>query len=369
MCGFSRLHPTNPVLIKVLRGMTTQLDRSNPATVLQANSGFENVFAEKFENRLKRFERLGLRLFSVANCLVNFVGASSRFDKGERSMAALETMFCESMPVPEDLVVVSDTRNVPALAGNRLVIGAPYIRFYAAQPIWDHAQNLVGSVALIDYQPRELSDEDRHLLNDLAVMIERELALSTIYHAQLELIKQNRNLKRDSLIDPILGTWNKAAIVRSLRLEMDRCAKAEKPLSLIFASLDQSGWIRDTHGIAASDVVMVKIVSRIRSCIRPFDALGRFGNDIFLIVLPGASHLVATAVAERIRLAVMTHPDQIGDEQIALTITAGMISTDTFPEAEPETLISLAEKALLSAKSAGNNRVVQAMPAQPDLTI
>ncbi|MES2105132.1 MAG: diguanylate cyclase [Pseudomonadota bacterium] len=349
--------------------MTTQLDRSNPATVLQANSGFENVFAEKFENRLRRFERLGLRLFSVANCLVSFVNTPSRFDKGERSMAALEAMFCEGMPVPDDLVVVSDTRNDAGLANNRLVAGAPYIRFYAAQPILDHAKNLIGSIALIDYQPREFSDEDRHLLSDLAVMVERELALSTMYHAQLELIKQNRSLKRDSLIDPILGTWNKAAIVRSLRLEMERCAKAEKPLSLVFASLDQSVAIRDTHGIAASDVVMVKIVSRIRSCIRPFDALGRFGNDIFLIVLPGASHLVATAVAERIRLTVMTHPDKIGDEQIALTISAGMISTDTFPRVEPETLISLAEKALLSAKSAGNNRVAQAMPEQPDLTI
>lgn len=349
--------------------MTTQLDRSNPATVLQANSGFENVFAEKFESRLKRFERLGLRLFSVANCLVNFVNAPSRFDKGERSMAALEAMFCEGMTLSEDLVVVPDTRNHADLAAHRLVAGAPYIRFYAAQPIWDHAQNLIGSVVLIDYQAREFSDEDRHLLSDLAVMIERELALSTLYHAQLELIKQNRNLKRESLIDPILGTWNKAAIVRSLRLEMERCSKAEKPLSLIFASLDQSVAIRDAHGIAASDVVMVKIVSRIRSCIRPFDALGRFGNDIFLIVLPGASHLVATAVAERIRLAVMTHPDKIGDEPIPLSITAGMISTDTFPDVEPELLISLAEKALLSAKNAGNNRVVQATPAQPDITI
>ncbi|MFZ6644132.1 GGDEF domain-containing protein [Undibacterium sp. TJN25] len=349
--------------------MSTQLDRSNPATVLQANSGFENVFAEKFENRLKRFERLGLRLFSVANCLVTFVNTPSRFDKSERSMAALESMFCETMPVPEDLVVVSDTREDAELVNHRLVAGAPYIRFYAAQPILDHAKTLIGSVALVDYQPREFSDEDRHLLADLAVMIERELALSTMYHAQLELIKQNRSLKRDSLIDPILGTWNKAAIVRSLRIEMERCAKAEKPLSLIFAGLDQSGAIRDVHGIAASDVVMVKIVSRIRSCIRPFDALGRFGNDIFLIVLPGASHLVATAVAERIRLAVLTHPDTIGDEQIAMTVSAGMISTDTFPDTDPETLISLAEKALLSAKSAGNNRVVQATPVQPDFTI
>jgi diguanylate cyclase (GGDEF)-like protein len=352
--------------------MTTQTDRSNPATVIQATPGFENVFAEKFETRLKRFERIGLRLFGVANCMVNIVGAAPRFDKEERSpddLEAMEAAFCDSLPVPQDLVVVPDTHANAELVNHRLVTGAPYIRFYAAYPILDHADNLVGHIALIDYQPRDFNDEDHLALSDLAVMVGRELTLGSVYQAQLELIKQNRNLKRESLIDPVLGTWNKPAIVRSLRIEMDRCAKAERPLSLVFACLDQSASVRDIHGIAISDMVMVRIVSRIRSCIRPFDALGRFGNDIFLIVLPGASHLVATAVAERIRIAVMSHPENVGGEQTTLTITAGLVSTDSFPDAEAEILMSLAEKALLSAKNAGNNRVVQASPAQPDLTI
>ncbi len=150
---------------------------------------------------------------------------------------------------------------------------------------------------------------------------------------------------------------------------MERCGKAGKPISLLFASLDQIAAIRDFHGIATSDMVLVNIVSRIRSCIRPFDALGRFGSDIFLMVLPGASHLVATAVAERIRLSIMSHPDTIDEKSIDLTISAGIISTDIFPDAEPEALIAYAEKALLSARNAGNNRVVQAMPEQPDITI
>jgi diguanylate cyclase (GGDEF)-like protein len=349
--------------------MTTQIDRTNPTTTMSTNSGFENVFAERFDTRVKRFERLGLRLFSVANCLVNLVGAPPRFDRSERSMEALESTFCESMPMPQDLVEVSDTHADSAFASHRLVAGAPYIRFYAAYPILDHMQNLVGNVALIDYEPRRLNDEDKHLFSDLAVMIERELTLTTLYNTQLELIKQNRSLKRESLIDPVLGTWNKSAIVRSLHIEMERCSKAGKPLSLVFAALDQSAAIRDKHGIAVSDMLMVKTVSRIRSCVRPFDALGRFGNDIFLIVLPGASHLVATAVAERIRLAVMSHPEAVESEQINLTLTAGLASTDTFPSAEAEVLISLAEKALISARSNGINRVVQATPGQADLTI
>jgi diguanylate cyclase (GGDEF)-like protein len=107
---------------------------------------------------------------------------------------------------------------------------------------------------------------------------------------------------------------------------------------------------------------MVRTVSRIRSCIRPFDAMGRFGSDIFLLVLPGASHLVSRAVAERIRISVMTHPEVIETESISLSVTVGTSSTDQFPDVEPEDFISLAERALLSAKNIGQNNIVQASP-------
>ncbi|MBI3285936.1 MAG: diguanylate cyclase [Burkholderiales bacterium] len=349
--------------------MNTKTDHSSPITAIQLDSGFERMLAEKIETRMARFERFGQKLFRVANCFVSFGNLSARFDATGRSIAAMEAAFCDSLPVPEEILVIPDLRNHPQLSAHRLVVGAPYIRFYAAHPIYGQANKLLGCVLLIDYQPHALDDEYRQLLADHAAMIERELALGVVYQMQLELVKQNRNLKRESLIDPLLGTWNKAAIVRSLSMEMERCSKAGKPMALLLASLDQIAGLRDLHGVSLSDLVLVKTVSRIRSCIRPFDALGRFGEDVLLVVLPGASHLVAVAVAERIRLAVMMHPDTIENEETVLTISAGAVSTDIFPDAEPELLISLAEKALLSARSAGNNCVVQATPAQPDILI
>jgi diguanylate cyclase (GGDEF)-like protein len=349
--------------------MTVQLDRSSPATILPLTTGYEAVMSEKYELRIKRLERLGLKLFGVANCLISFGNLSERAYHGEHSMLAMETMFCDGLPFPVEISVVTDTKLDAKFASNRFVAAAPYIRFYAAHPICDPLHNVVGCISLVDYHPHDFDDENRQIFADLAVMVERELLLLSMHRVQQELIKQNRNLKRDSLIDPILGTWNKAAIVRSLRIEMERCSKAEKPMALMVVTLDQMKSIQDAHGTAVSDMVLVKMVSRIRSCIRPFDALGRYGGDIFLMVLPGASHLVATAVAERIRLTIMSHPETLDDTSLVLTISAGIVSTDTFPDAEPDVLISYAEKALLSAKTAGNNRVVQAMPEQPDINI
>ena len=349
--------------------MTTYQERSSPSTLFPASAGFDAALSEKYEVRIGRIERLGTHLFGVANCLISFGNLFARFDRGENSVIGLEALFCDSQEFPTEITVICDTKQDVALATHKLVVGDPNIRFFATHPIMDSANNIIGSLNLIDYQVRKFSDEQRLLFADLAVMVERELLLNSMQKMQMELIKQNRNLKRDSLIDPILGTWNKAAIIRSLRIEMDRCIKAEKPMSLIFASLDQIAAVREVHGIAMNDLILVKMVSRIRSCIRPFDALGRFASDVFLMVLPGASNLVATAVAERIRLSILSHPENIDNKSVDLTISAGIVSTDTFPGVGPEILVTLAEKALLSAKNAGHNCVVQAVPERSDILI
>lgn len=342
--------------------MSTQQDQSQQAIVAQGAVDFESLSSEKLEAKIARFERLGAKLFGVANCFVSFGNLEARFEVGSKLLSSVAAAFCDSVPFQEGLKVVHDARDDALLANHKFVVGAPYVRFYAAYPLFDSSRNLIGNLIIVDYQVHAFDEQDALLLEDLAVLIEREMTLMNMYQTQLDLIKQNRNLKRDAMIDPTLGTWNKGAIIRSLLLEMDRCKKAEKPLSLVFATWDQNIAIRDKYGIAIADMLMLKVVSRIRSCIRPFDALGRYGNDIFLIVLPGASHLVVTAVAERIRLAILSHPETIADETHTLTISAGVVSTDSFPDADPEEMINLVEKALLSARSAGDNQVAKALP-------
>lgn len=320
------------------------------------NTGFDRVGSEQYQARLARFERLGVKLFGVANCLITFGRLAARIDRSETSMIALEASFCDSLPFPTEIEVSTDTRTDPRFAEHRLVHGAPFIRFYVAHPILDTEGKVVGSIVLIDYQSREFDDESRLLLTDIALLIERELVIGMMYQAQQDLIKQNRVLKRDALMDPILGTWNRTAIIRALNLELERCQKAGKPLSLLFVGVDQIEILRGRHGSVVADSVMLKTVSRIRSCIRPFDALGRFDHNHFLMVLPGASSLVAKAVIERVRLAVRMNPDKIDEQTIPLSISAGMVSTDTCPQNDAENLLQLAEKAFLLAKNNDERR-------------
>ncbi|CAN5382971.1 diguanylate cyclase [soil metagenome] len=336
--------------------------RSEQADVAMLPEEVEDFLIEG-DQELMRIRRIGKRLFGVANCVITFGDSARNLAEDERSLASIEAAFCLSIPQPGGLMCVSDLRNHKTLAQHRFVTGAPYIRFYMAHPIYNPEREVIGCISLVDYLPRVYSEADQTLLADLACLVERELDLRSMSEAQIDLKRKNKNLRRKSLIDPLIGTWNRGAIMRILAVEATRCDKLGVPLSLIVADLDFFKKINDTYGHPAGDTVLVKVASRLRSCIRSQEALGRYGGEEFLIVLPGSSQATAMAVGERMRLAVANEPAVINDAQIGLTISLGIASTDLFPAATIDELISRADIALYAAKDSGRNCVVQATPA------
>lgn len=341
----------------------TNLDLSRQTETRELQQEPVTELPEEVERQVARVRRIGKRLFDVSNCIVTFKESKSGYPNEEWSIEGFEKAFCASLPIAECPTVIADINKEPSLAGHRLVAGAPYIRFYAAHPIINEEGVAVGCVSVVDYAPRAFSDDDKQLLADLSALVGRELQMSAMNASQLDLVKKNRNLRRESLTDPVVGTWNRAAITRLLGVEIERCHKEEKPLSLVFVELDSFMKVKDAHGQPAGDYVLLKAASKLRSCIRPSDALGRYEGEKFMIVLPGASHATVMVVAERMRQALMSQPEQIGDATVNLTICSGTVSTDLFPGAAIDELITHADLALRSAKNAGYNRIAQAMPA------
>jgi len=349
--------------------MVTPLERASRMELFLEGTGNTRVDLAKYEAKVARFERLGIRLFGVANCIVSFGKLLERFDRSEHSMVSIEANFCEMLGFSEEIRVYNNLNFEEDFSKHPSVEGEPHIVFCAQHPIFDTNDQVVGCIYLIDYAEHEFDDESRLLFADLASMVERELVIGALKLQQLDLVKQIRNLKRDALLDPVLGMWNRSAISRSLGIELERCLKAEKPVSLLYLGVNQYQNVRERLGSSAGDSFLLKLASRIRSCIRPFDALGRFESDAFLIVLPGASSLVAAAVAERIRLAVITHPETLEGETLEINISIGIASTSVFPNVLPEAFIHSAEKALLAARRLENNSIVQASPEQIDITL
>ncbi|MBI3228701.1 MAG: sensor domain-containing diguanylate cyclase, partial [Burkholderiales bacterium] len=306
--------------------MDTTMDISPITTGLKANT---QPGQSELDVQLQRIRRIGKKLFDVANCVIRVKGVPNPQPMVlDSAMAALEEAFCDAIPISNEQLVAGDTRAVPALAQQKAVVGAPYIRFYAMQPLFDDEHAVIGAVHLVGYSARVFGDLEKQLFADLGSLVERELRLAAVNASQQDLLKKNRSLRRESLIDPVLGTWNRSAITRMLATEVERCYNDAKPLSLILADLESWQQIHTNYGHAVSDNVLIKFSSRLRSCIRPSDALGRYEGETFMVVLPGAANKTAHVIAERMRQAILGEPERVGDETIALTLAMGAVSTD-----------------------------------------
>jgi diguanylate cyclase (GGDEF)-like protein len=105
------------------------------------------------------------------------------------------------------------------------------------------------------------------------------------------------------------------------------------------------------------------VTRRVHSSLRPYDVLGRYGGEEFLIVLPGCDAQAVAATAERIRKAISASPIDTSEGLIAVTASMGTASA-RLGEFTAESLVRAADEALYVAKRQGRDRVAQASPGQ-----
>jgi hypothetical protein len=133
------------------------------------------------EERFDRVVRLAKRLFDVPTVAVTlidddrlFVKSAVGFEPG--TSVPLDLAFWPRTIDTREALVVPDTRTDAAWADHPLVTGDPRIVFYAGRPLAGPRGQVVGALCLVDQRPRDLSDTDRTLLDDLAGWVESELA-------------------------------------------------------------------------------------------------------------------------------------------------------------------------------------------------
>ena len=102
--------------------------------------------------------------------------------------------------------------------------------------------------------------------------------------------------------DSLTGLLNHEAILDALQKESIRADREKTHLAVIMADIiDHFKRINDSHGHAAGDVVLREAVRRMRAVLRPYDSVGRYGGEEFLIAAPGCDISEAAELAERLR--------------------------------------------------------------------
>jgi two-component system cell cycle response regulator len=158
--------------------------------------------------------------------------------------------------------------------------------------------------------------------------------------------------------DPLTSLWNHNAIIELLAGEITRAERQGSCVGVILADLDRFKSINDTHGHLIGDHVLRQAAQVLGSVIRPYDAVGRFGGEEFLIVLPGCDPMNAVSHAERLRVA-LGRAEVLMPTGAPLHFTASFGVTVVGPDSysDADTAIHLADSAMYAAKHAGRDRV------------
>jgi two-component system chemotaxis response regulator CheY len=172
------------------------------------------------------------------------------------------------------------------------------------------------------------------------------------------LIQAKNTLDNSAMLDPLTNVLNQKAFLMLSRGELERARRGQSPFSLIALEIDNFKAIVDKHGESIGNDVLTVVAKAIREKSRPYDGVGRYENDLFLITLPGVIGQDAEKVADRILKGILnTNISLLDGTELHLSVSAGVLASTRITAAtEIDILIQQAQAALTHAQREGGNR-------------
>jgi len=179
-----------------------------------------------------------------------------------------------------------------------------------------------------------------------------------IVELQQALIEAKNKLRDLSMHDHLTGIFNRRAVLERLSHELSRALREDYTISLAMMDIDFFKKVNDTYGHSAGDDVLKEFVSRVNGVVRPYDILGRYGGEEFLLILIKTSLPPAKSIFERVRCSMEAEPFNAEDNAIKVTVSMGAAQWKKGEKSED--LIKRADEALYRAKESGRNSVALA---------
>lgn len=178
------------------------------------------------------------------------------------------------------------------------------------------------------------------------------------------LVQAREAMRFKATHDALTGVWNRGTILETLNREINRSQRESVSLGILMADLDHFKSVNDTYGHLKGDEVLREASARIQACVRPYDAVGRFGGEEFLILLPGCDTTATADKAEQLRATVGQPPMETLTGSLRVTMSIGAVATANWPDENAKQVLLMVDAALYRAKDEGRNRVVMAGAAE-----
>lgn len=294
--------------------------------------------------------------------VINFVDRDRQWFKSVKGLGVRETpldiSICAHAILQPGLFVVPDTTLDARFINNPLVTGEPYLRFYAGALLESHDGYPLGTLCVLDYHPRELTERQRFALQALANQVMAHMELMKSHREQARLIAAlqtaRKELTRQAATDPLTGLFNRRAFQRRLAQELALIQRGAPPAALLMIDLDHFKDINDELGHQAGDDVLVGFAALCREQFRESDVIGRWGGEEFVVLMPNTETAAANCAAQRLHEQLSrTVLLEAGDAPGRVTVSIGICSLREGCHASER--LKAVDQQLYRAKAQGRN--------------
>ncbi len=266
------------------------------------------------EERFDALTRLTKGLFNVPMAAFALVDSERLWFKSRQGMTTPSVLrassFCNYTIERNRVFVINDTLYDKEFARNRLVVNPPHIRFYAGSPVRTADGSVVGTLTLLDTQPRPFSDQEIQALRQLAQLVEEEL----YWNAE------------DSL-DPTTRVFNHQTTEARVPQILELCAGLALPCTLhIFELLDLEPGPNDEIS-KKNHHVLTAFARILTDCYGEADFIGRFDRDKFITLLIREDDKAEKMARWKLESAVRSH-NQNALPELEIQYRAGSAHTD-----------------------------------------
>lgn len=263
--------------------------------------------------------------------------------------------FCSHAIAPStpEIFLVSDTFKDERFAAHPSVAAEPRIRFYAGAPLITPGKEALGTLCVIDREPRQLNERQVLSLQALARQVSSQLELRRV---SALLKKANEELRNLSLTDELTGLFNRRGFLfhaeqqlKLTRTQLTRTRQSAKGLLLVYADMDKLKQINDRFGHEAGSSAIKAMGRILAQTFRESDIVARLGGDEFTVLAINSDENGDESIASRLSENIRRYNEQ-NKNPYELNLSVGIITitpSDTTPIDE---LMTKADEAMYRNK-------------------
>ena len=299
------------------------------------------------ETRFDELTLLASRICNTPIAIISLVDEKRLYFKSAIGLKVREIpsnhSFCIEVVRQGEPIVVKDAKEDDRFKSNPLVHENPFFHFYAAALLIAPNNQVIGTLCVIDYIPRDINLEQKEALKILARQVITQLELDV-----------------QAIRDPLTGLFNRRYADEMLRSELRRMDRKKASLGLLIIDIDNFKKVNDTHGHGTGDAVLMTFGKYLLENVRYEDVACRIGGEEFMVIIPETVLEVAQQRSEDIRNEF--HKMEFLDDNKIVDNLSLSIGVAAYPihGKTAEDLIRCADSALYRAKSEGRNRVIAA---------